>query len=67
MVMSLSLVSHFDKVTEEKLSELVKLRNIITHEYLDIRWSSIKKFIEENESLYREFLVTVQKHLKTKI
>jgi len=46
---------------------LVKLRNIITHEYLDIRWSSIKKFIEENESLYREFLITVQKYLKTKI
>ncbi len=67
MVMSLSLVSHFDKVTAEKLSELVKLRNIITHEYLDIRWSSIKKFIEENESLYREFLITVQKYLKTKI
>ena len=36
IVGSLSLVSGFDKDAMEKLSKRVRLRNIISHEYLDI-------------------------------
>jgi len=42
----------------------VRLRNIIAHEYLDMRWASIKKFISETEPLYKEFLEKVKAYLK---
>ncbi len=37
------------------ISKWVRFRNIIAHEYLDIRWNSIKKFIQETEVLYKNF------------
>ncbi|MFH1825038.1 MAG: HepT-like ribonuclease domain-containing protein [Candidatus Firestonebacteria bacterium] len=67
MVFSLSLVSEFNKEEVEKLSQLVKLRNIITHEYLDIRWASIKKFIEETFSLYSALLERIKEYLKSRL
>ena len=55
----------FDKA--ELLSQWVKFRNIISHEYLDIRWSSIKRFITETETLYRDFLDKTKAYLEKKI
>ncbi|MBI3583361.1 MAG: DUF86 domain-containing protein [Nitrospinae bacterium] len=67
MIVSLSLVSIFNKEDMERLSKWVRLRNIISHEYLDIRWSSIKKFISETEPSYEDFLNRVRKYLEAKI
>lgn len=64
VVVSLSLVSMFDKKSMEDLSRWVKLRNIITHEYLDIRWKSIERFIKEAAPMYNSFLETVNLYLK---
>ncbi len=50
---SLSLLSGFDKETAERLSKLAELRNIITHEYLDIRWQRIQEFIKVSKPLYK--------------
>jgi uncharacterized protein YutE (UPF0331/DUF86 family) len=65
IVKSLSLVIDFKNI--EKLSRLVSLRNIISHEYLDIRWSSIKRFISETEPLYKSFVNEVKLYLERKI
>lgn len=46
----------FDKKTAEKLSEFAGLRNIITHEYIDIRWRQIQEFIKTSKPFY-EYLV----------
>lgn len=67
IIISLSLTSGFDKENIDHLSEWVKLRNIISHEYLDIRWNSIKKFIEETELVYRNFFGNVKKYLEKKL
>jgi len=67
IIIGLSLTSGFDKENTAHLSEWVKLRNIISHEYLDIRWNSIKKFIEETELVYRNFLGNVKKYLEKKL
>ncbi len=67
LVGSISLVPGFDKERMGKLSEWVRFRNIITHEYLDIRWASIKKFIEEAEPLYRNFLKDVKEYLEREL
>ena len=65
-VVLLSLVPGFDKNEVESLSDWVKLRNIISHEYLDIRWSSIKKFISETKPLYERFLNRLRKYIEVK-
>jgi len=63
LVASISLVPGFDKEQMDELSNWVRFRNIIAHEYLDIRWASIKKFIDEAEPLYRSFLRNVKEYL----
>lgn len=65
LVVSISLVPGFDRERVQKLSEWVRFRNIIAHEYLDTRWASIKRFIEEAEPLYKSFLVDVKKYLSS--
>ena len=65
-------VSHVKKVkispeTIEAIARWVRLRNIVTHEYLDIRWSSIEKFLSEGISLYGDFLAGVGDYLEMEI
>jgi uncharacterized protein YutE (UPF0331/DUF86 family) len=67
IVGSLSLEPGFDQRNVERLSECVKLRNIISHEYLDIRWNSIKKFIEETEPVYKAFLDRVKTYIQNNL
>jgi uncharacterized protein YutE (UPF0331/DUF86 family) len=67
IVKNLSLISGFSAENMEKLTEWVGLRNIISHEYLDIRWSSIKSFISETGPLYRQFVVQAKGYLERKI
>jgi len=47
----------------DKISQFVELRNIIAHEYLDIRWSRIQKFIAAAEDLYKEFIPKIKEFL----
>ncbi len=63
----LSLVKGFDKEEMEKISRWVSLRNIIAHEYLDIRWASIKRFVQETEPLYKSFLERVKNYLREEL
>jgi uncharacterized protein YutE (UPF0331/DUF86 family) len=64
LVASLSLISGFTKKNMETLAEWVRFRNIIAHEYLDIRWASIKKFIQEAEPLFTSFTKEVKEYLE---
>jgi uncharacterized protein YutE (UPF0331/DUF86 family) len=64
IVKNLSLVPNFSEEGMEKLSRWVSLRNIISHEYLDIRWTSIQKFTSGSEPFYEEFLKKVQNYIK---
>ena len=57
IVKNLSLVTGFNEEEINKLTRWVGLRNIISHEYLDIRWASIKRFISETEPLYKDFWI----------
>ena len=52
----------FDKKTAEKLSEFTGLRNIITHEYMDIRWRQIQGFIKTSRSFYEYLIEFVKKN-----
>jgi uncharacterized protein YutE (UPF0331/DUF86 family) len=64
IVKNLSLVADFSEEDMGKLSRWVSLRNIISHEYLDIRWASIRKFISESKPFYEDFSKKVENYLK---
>jgi len=63
-VKNLSLVADFSEEGMGKLSRWVSLRNIISHEYLDIRWVSIQKFISESKPFYKDFLKKIENYLE---
>lgn len=42
----------------------VKLRNIVVHEYLDIKWKKISNFIQNSESYLQEFIKKAKEFLK---
>jgi len=47
---------YLDPAFGEKFSEFASLRNILVHEYLDIKWRRIKNFIDQAEKLYPVFI-----------
>ena len=61
ILQELSLINDFDQETAEKLAQFAKLRNILAHEYIDIRFAQIKKFVQESEPAYRQLLNFVKK------
>ena len=64
VVEQLSLISGFHKQDMKKISEWVRLKNIISHEYLDIRWNSIKGFIADTPPLFKRFSTWVKEYLQ---
>lgn len=48
------------KIDFRKFSEFALLRNILVHEYLDVKWKKIEKFIKEAEKLYPVFIEKVK-------
>ena len=49
-------VSVCGKETAKGLARWVRLRNVISHEYLDIKWAAITKFVAEAEPQCQDFL-----------
>jgi len=58
-------VKYFNEEFAEKFSKFAELRNIVVHEYLDIKWKRIKKFIKEAERLFPVFIKKIKKILET--
>lgn len=67
IVQHATLVLGFTEEEVNSLSQLVILRNIVAHEYLDIRWASIKRFLEEAGPLYKNFSEKVKEYLKKRL
>lgn len=41
-----------------------KLRNVLAHEYLDVKWKRIKDFIQKSEPYLKDFTSSVKKFIK---
>ncbi len=67
MLVNLSNFYGFDQIINECISNFVRLRNILTHEYLDIKWKSIQNFLLEAEPLYKEFISQVKSYINKNI
>ncbi len=66
IVSMISTVDGLEGLDTDKLAKWVKFRNIIAHEYLDIKWNSLSKFIAEVEALYSDFTAIIKKYSKHK-
>lgn len=60
----LGATPYFDEEFGNSISKWATLRNILAHEYLDIRWNSIKKFIQSSEPVYRELIYRIKDLLR---
>jgi len=49
----LASLKGFEEERAESLAGFAKIRNILAHEYLDIRFSNLKRFAENSEADYR--------------
>jgi uncharacterized protein YutE (UPF0331/DUF86 family) len=67
IVLTISSVSSLEGLEADKLSRWVKFRNIITHEYLDLKWNSISKFIGEVELLYKNFTAIIRRYIQSEL
>jgi uncharacterized protein YutE (UPF0331/DUF86 family) len=56
---------YFDEKFGETLSKWAGLRNILAHEYIDLRWESIRKFIDSAEPVFVELCEKIKSLLKT--
>lgn len=63
VLQELSLLDGFSPETAEKLSQFAKLRNILAHEYLDIRFAHIARFARESEQPYRALIDFIKKEI----
>jgi uncharacterized protein YutE (UPF0331/DUF86 family)/predicted nucleotidyltransferase len=57
----LAYLEEFNEEIAIKLSKNSKLRNILAHEYMDIRFNQIKEFLIEPEKIYGYLIDYVQK------
>ncbi len=64
IIEELSLVEHFPPLIAQELAQFSKLRNILAHEYLDIRFDQIKKFIQQSEMSYKELVNFVKNFIR---
>lgn len=60
----LGLLAQFKPINVERWTEWVKLRNILAHEYLDIKWHKIEDFIKNSNVQFKVFLESAKKFLK---
>jgi uncharacterized protein YutE (UPF0331/DUF86 family)/predicted nucleotidyltransferase len=51
---------YVDPSFAENFSEFASLRNILVHEYLDIKWRRIRNFIDQAERLYPIFIKKIK-------
>ncbi len=49
----LTALPGFEHTRAEELAQFAKMRNLLAHEYLDIRFNQLKKFAAEGEETYR--------------
>ncbi len=59
MILKLSELNIIDTELATSIAEVARLRNILAHQYLDIRWEYLKNFIDEKVEYVYKFLKTV--------
>jgi uncharacterized protein YutE (UPF0331/DUF86 family) len=59
----LGTTSIFDMAFADRFSQWAKLRNILAHRYLDIKWEQIHRFIQSAPKDISYFVEKIKTHL----
>jgi len=59
----LGLLPEFKSLDTAKFTVWVKLRNILAHEYLDLKWARINAFAKDSHPYFLKFLESAKKFL----
>ena len=62
-VENLGSLAGFDEKICDDLADFTRLRNMLAHEYLDLRFSRIRDFIDESPALYAGFMKSARDYL----
>lgn len=60
IVERVGIIPIFSQDTSSRLSQWASLRNVLAHEYLDIRWKQIDNFIHTCEKYFEDFTKSVR-------
>ncbi len=63
IVLKLGEMKLLDEKTAEKAAQITQLRNILAHQYLDIKWEKIKDFIATAPLIMRNFIQAAEKKI----
>ena len=64
IIETVSIDSAFSKEIIERLSKWAELRNILAHEYLDLRWNKIHDFLQNADTIFNSFIESAKKFLE---
>ncbi len=53
---NLSVLEGFPAEAAERLASFAKLRSLLAHEYLELRWPEIRRFVDEHAAPYAQLL-----------
>ena len=63
IILELGAAGVLDSTLAQRLAETVRLRNILAHQYLDIRWGGLRDFIDKAPDIMNAFSATVERVL----
>lgn len=64
IVLRLADLDILDRKLGEKMAEFAALRNILAHQYLDLRWQKIRDFLDAAPAVVSAFLTAVSRKLE---
>lgn len=65
VVLQMGIAGFVDTAVAERLAEMTRLRNILAHQYLDIRWAGLCSFIEDAPMVMKEFTQSLERLLES--
>ncbi|MFH1386894.1 MAG: HepT-like ribonuclease domain-containing protein [bacterium] len=64
VILKLAELKIIDFPLAEKLAEYVKLRNFLSHQYLDLRWDKIKGFLSGAPEHFQHFIQQINNSIQ---
>lgn len=59
-ILQLGMSGVLEPTLAEEIAEMTRLRNVLAHQYLDIRWSVLRDFINEAPEAIQGFIKSIE-------
>ncbi|MDK2806271.1 DUF86 domain-containing protein [Thermoanaerobacterium sp. CMT5567-10] len=64
IILKLGEIETIDEELAKSIAEVARLRNVLAHQYLDIKWSYVKTFITDKINDVYKFIDAVNKYVE---